>query len=156
MEGLFDFEQDGRYPLRRVPMHVRFNLDASGIRISLTAWALLRREEREQLLAMPSASTSAQERKAFSKTLATMLKPHAENPEAALEQTSVETAPAWLQTTTLPTAMVEHLVESALPSPTLDQWQRLSDLQRFTLIKLTRHGHQNTNLIPALHEFGIK
>lgn len=153
MEGLFDFEQDGRYPLRRIPMRVRFNLDTCGLRVSLAAWALLNREQREQLLALPAGSAAEQQK--FRELLAAMLKPYADKPEAAIEQTLIDTAPAWQQTTVAPSEMLAHLSESDLSIPTLDQWQNLSDLQRFALIKLTRRGHRNTNLLPALLEFGI-
>ncbi|MNU04240.1 hypothetical protein D3C72_2485620 [compost metagenome] len=34
-------------------------------------------------------------------------------------------------------------------------WQRLTSLQRFTLLKLTRGGHENANFVPALREFGL-
>ena len=56
MQGLFEFEQDGRYPLRRIPMIMRFNLDTCGIKISLTAWITLSRDEREELVALPCTS----------------------------------------------------------------------------------------------------
>lgn len=42
-----------------------------------------------------------------------------------------------------------------VPAPTDAQWRDLSDLQRFTLIKLTRAGHDNDNFYPALVEFGL-
>tara|TARA_R110001599_G_scaffold64023_3_gene178468 strand:- start:39601 stop:40065 length:465 start_codon:yes stop_codon:yes gene_type:complete len=154
MEGLFDFEQDGRYPLRRIPMRIRFNLDACGVRFSLTAWTLLSRDEREWLLNLRCGSE--QERQEYRDTLAQMLKPYADNPEAVLEKTIIDTMPAWQQTAIVPTAMVAHLMECALPIPTLEQWQNLSNLQRFALVKLTRSGHRNSNLIPALKEFGIE
>ncbi len=40
-------------------------------------------------------------------------------------------------------------------SPTHAEWRALSDLQRFTLTKLTRAGHDNENFFPALVEFGL-
>ena len=36
-----------------------------------------------------------------------------------------------------------------------DAWARLSPLQRFALIKLSRPGHENHNFIPACDEFGL-
>jgi hypothetical protein len=47
------------------------------------------------------------------------------------------------------------LAELSLPVPTHEQWAGLSDLQRFALTKLTRSGHKNANLLPALKEFGL-
>lgn len=153
MMGLFDFEQDGRYPLRRIPMTMRFNLDACGIRISLTAWITLSRDEREQLVAMPCASEA--EKNTYRECLVAMLAPHAGNPDAAIELVELETSPAWKDCDVIPQAVLATLMELALPAPNLAQWSALSDLQRFALIKLTRSGHKNANLLPALKEFGL-
>ncbi|MFJ7566401.1 nitrate reductase associated protein [Herminiimonas sp. NPDC097707] len=153
MLGLFDFEQDGRYPLRRIPMTMRFNLDACGIRISLTAWITLSRDEREQLVAMPCGSE--EEKNIYREHLAAMLAPHAGNPDALIERVEIETSPAWSDRHTIPQLVLVTLLELALPAPTLAQWSALSDLQRFALLKLTRSGHKNANLLPALKEFGL-
>ncbi|MNR92595.1 hypothetical protein D3C72_236310 [compost metagenome] len=153
MQGLFEFEQDGRYPLRRIPMIMRLNLDACGIKISLTAWITLSREEREELVALPCASAGEQE--AYRARLAAMLAPHADNPDAAIEAVAIDQAPAWHDAAVIPPAVSTGLAELALPVPTLAQWAGLNDLQRFALIKLTRSGHKNANLQPALQEFGL-
>lgn len=153
MQGLFEFEQDGRYPLRRIPMIMRFNLDACGIRISLTAWITLSRDEREELVVMPCESKSDKER--YRKRLTAMLAQHADNPDAAIESVEIEAAPAWKNSATLPQNMIESLQELGLPLPDLAQWAALNDLQRFALIKLTRSGHKNANLLPAMKEFGL-
>lgn len=153
MEGLFNFEQDGRYALRRIPMCVRYRLDECGLKISLSAWILLSRDEREKLLSI--SIDAALDRPTFRDMLLQMLKPHADSPDAAIEEVMVDAMPAWLQTACVPTPMVSQLTASGLPVPTLEQWQNLSDLQRFALVKLTRPGHKNSNLTSALQEFGI-
>ncbi len=38
----------------------------------------------------------------------------------------------------------------------LDQWQALSPLQRFALIKLSQAGHEHRNFALALAEFGLE
>lgn len=153
MLGLFDFELDERYPLRRIPMIMRFNLDACGIRISLTAWIMLSREEREQLVATPCSS--AAEQYAYRERLATLLAAHAGNPDAVVESVEIEAAPAWKNGALIPQAMMDSLAELALPVPSIAQWSALDELQRFSLIKLTRSGHKNANLQPAMREFGL-
>jgi len=153
MQGLFEFEQDGRYPLRRIPMIMRFNLDACGIRISLTAWITLSRDERESLVALPCVSD--EEKRAYRERLIALLAPHADNPDAVIEDVEIDPAPAWANASVIPQAAIEGLTELALPVPTLEQWSTLSDLQRFALLKLTRSGHKNTNLLPALKEFAL-
>jgi len=153
MQGLFDFEQDGRYPLRRIPMIVRFKLDACGIKLPLLAWTLLTREQRESLVALPCGTDA--EKLAFRREVAAMLQPHADNPEAIAEFVPVESSPAWADVSVVPEQVRAQLAELVLPVPTPTQWQALTELQRFALMKLTRAGHKNANLLPALREFGL-
>lgn len=153
MMGLFNFEQDGRYPLRRIPMIMRFKLDACGVKISIVAWSLLSRDERERLLMLPCSSHA--EKNAFRRQLATMLKKYSKNPDAVLECIDVEQAPIWREVSNVPHQIIERFAELGLPALTLSQWQKLDELQRFALIKLTRTGHKNANLSLALNEFGI-
>lgn len=153
MEGLFNFEQDGRYALRRIPMIMRFNLDACGIRVSLSTWNVLCHEEREMLIALPCSSPS--ERHAYHQRMIAMLNVHTSNPDVAIESVDIEEMPAWQQLSIIPQQVIDRMAELSLPVPTLEQWQFLGDLQRFALIKLTRSGHKNDNLLPALKEFEL-
>ena len=153
MQGLFEFEQDSRYALRRIPMVMRFNLDACGIKISLTAWITLSRDEREELVAMPCRSES--EREHYRKSLAAVFAQHADNPDAVIELVEIDAEPAWKNSAALPQNMNDSLQELGLPFPSIAQWAALSELQRFALIKLTRSGHKNANLLPAMKEFGL-
>lgn len=153
MQGLFEFEQDGRYPLRRIPMIMRFNLDTCGIRISLTAWITLSRDEREELVALPCVSD--EERQTYRERITALLAAHADNPDAVIETVEIDPSPAWRELHTVPDVVTQGLAELSLPVPTHEQWTGLSDLQRFALTKLTRSGHKNANLLPALKEFGL-
>lgn len=153
MRDLFNFEQDGRYPLRRIPMVMRFKLDACGIKLPLIAWALLSREQRERLVDLPCTSTEEKQR--FAEQIAQMLQIHADNPDAVLEFVAVEPLPPWRDVSVVPPQAVEQMLLLGLPVPTPDQWRGLTDLQRFALVKLTRSGHKNANLLPALREFGL-
>jgi len=38
----------------------------------------------------------------------------------------------------------------------ISQWQKLTNLQRFVLIKLSHPSHENKNFLPALKEFNIE
>lgn len=153
MVTLFNFEQSGGYPLRRIPMIIRFRLDLCGLRISLAAWQALSREEREELVAMAAASED--ERTAWCARLAAMLLPYADDPERRLEHTDIDPSPLWKQTEVVPQDVNATLNELSHRAITQTQWAMLSDLQRFALTKLTRRGHKNANLQPALQEFGL-
>ena len=37
----------------------------------------------------------------------------------------------------------------------IEQWKKLTPLQRFALIKLSRASHENKNFYPAVQEFGL-
>lgn len=150
--ALFQFEQDGRYALRRIPMIVRFNLDAIGIRFDFPAWTVLSRDERQELVDMPCESD---EQKAhYRQRLLAMLAPHGDQPDLGLESIFVDPEPLW-RSSTVPPDVVDTLSELDLTIPTDVHWQGLNDLQRFVLIKLTRRGHKNANLAAALEEFGL-
>lgn len=153
MQGLYEFEQDGRYPLRRIPMIIRFNLDACGVKLSLIAWTLLSRAQRELLVALPC--NTAKEQSAYRQKIVEMLQPHAGNPDASIEFVAVDASPVWQDITTIPPQISMLLTELSLPVFQLSQWAELKNLQRFVLIKLTRSGHKNGNLLPALKEFGL-
>ena len=67
---------------------------------------------------------------------------------------SVEKNPAW--------AILDHMEDSLLEkleefnwTLSISQWQSLSDLQRFVLLKLSRPNHANKNFPRAMKEFGL-
>lgn len=153
MVTLFDFEQNGGYALRRVPMVMRLKLDVCGLRISLAAWQALSRDEREELVAMPFASD--EQRAAFRACLNTMLAPYANDPEKAVAQVDIDPSPPWQQKDTVPQDVIDTLDALSLPAIDQAQWANLNELQRFALSKLTRPGHRNAKLLPALQEFGL-
>jgi len=63
--------------------------------------------------------------------------------------------PPWLDSETIPDTVSEKAASFG-DSITLDQWQTLTPLRRFALIKLSRPSHENKNFQPALREFGLK
>jgi len=51
-EVLFDFERS-HYALHRIPMIVRFKLDAIGLCFGFAAWATISHKQREELVTLP-------------------------------------------------------------------------------------------------------
>jgi hypothetical protein len=66
----------------------------------------------------------------------------------------VEPNPAWANTNELPAVLTEKLAAFNW-CVSLQQWQRLSNLQRFVLLKLCKPGHENKNFPKAFKEFGL-
>jgi len=146
----FAFEQDFAGSLRCIPMAVRFKLDICGIKLFLRQWSRLDRPERRWLLEMPCKSEH--EVAIYRSTLMAFI----------LRQTGEVAKPinadeevTWKVSGTVPEVVLLQAAARGIEPPTGDQWQRLSDLQRFALLKLTREGHDNENFVPAMTEFGI-
>jgi hypothetical protein len=62
--------------------------------------------------------------------------------------------PPWSRIEEIPYTIKEKLDETG-SFFSLDQWQGLTDLQRFALLKLSYPGHENRNFPKALGEFGL-
>ena len=148
--AMFAFEADFVATLRCVPMAVRFKLDACAIKLTLRQWSRFTRPDRQDLLDRPCETTAeiASYRAALVELIALrtgeVATPLATPPCGAWEDAR--------QTAPVVSAYARSL---GLPAPSAAQWARLSRLQRFVLIKLTRDNHDNVNFTPAMAEFGL-
>lgn len=147
---LFAFEADFVASLRCIPMAVRLKLDRAAIKLSLRQWSRFGREDRQALLLAPCHAPGEVQAYRGRLTLLVALrageqaKPLAEPPIALWEAVGA-VAP-----------VVEAYAHAqGVAPPTAGQWARLSELQRFALIKLTRDNHDNVNFLPAMREFGL-
>lgn len=147
---LFEFESDFVASLRCVPMAVRFKLDSCGIKLTLRQWSRFTRGDRQDLLM--AACERPAEIEAYRAALVSLIALRAGEPARALAEAPCG---AWTDADQVPPAVVQqsHLVGLAPPSRA--EWGRLTELQRFVLIKLTRDKHDNLNFAPAMIEFGM-
>jgi hypothetical protein len=137
---LFAFEVDIAVSLRRFPMAVRFKLDRCGIRLSLQNWQQLPYDARVALVR--KSTERSEDRVAYIEFLSMLGATYWGSSE--LDQFIPESPPAWTSTATLPD-MVRTQVREFYGQVDLegDAWSRLTDLERFALIKLSRPGHAN-------------
>jgi hypothetical protein len=150
MQGkIFGFELDFAGDLRCIPMAVRFKLDLAGIKLSLRQWSRMSLVERDGLLSLPATEASALEQ--FRSVVADCLLRQGDQPV----QLGVEQSPPWSVAEVVPDQVSAFAALAGVASPTLPQWQALTGLQRFTLVKLSRAKHDNVNFVPALREFGL-
>jgi hypothetical protein len=150
MEGrVFRFEADFAGDLRCIPMAVRYRLDLAGIKLSLRQWSRMNLVERDGLLALPVADGSALEN--FRGVVAAYLLRQGDQPV----HLGVEQSPPWSVGEEVPDQVSAFAALAGVASPALPQWQALTELQRFTLVKLSRAKHDNVNFVPALREFGL-
>lgn len=146
----FNFEDDfveGNF--RCIPMIVRFKMDIAGIKLKLAEWSKFTVEERMELAT--KACSNKEETKQYYNYLAGLIKDRTGNEATTLE---VETQPAWNDMNSVSSEVIERVKEFDV-SISLAQWQELTSLQRFALLKLTRPGHESKNFIKAIKEFGL-
>lgn len=147
----FEFEADFIQSLRCIPMVVRYNLDTCGVKLKLEHWHQLSYEQRDYLAtANCQAPTDISH---YRDTLQNWLITLTGQPAKLL---AIADHPDWLNVDNIPDAvLIAYQEKVGDPVISLEQWQGLTPLQRFALIKLSRPGHENRNFLPAIKEFKL-
>jgi len=148
--NIFDFERHFAGTLRCIPMAVRFKLDSCGVKLSLRQWDQFTREDRSRLLMLSCGIP--EEVAAYRMELMALIE--ARTDEVA-KFIAMEAAPTWCDAGKVPVQLLNYAHALRVVPPAPEQWAELTVFQRFTLLKLTREGHDNINFIPALREFGL-
>lgn len=141
-----DFMEDG---IRCIPMIVRFKLDACGIKLKLAEWSRFTVTERECLASLPCATTADTAR--YRRYLEQCIRHRTGNTPTVLD--TMQT-PLWTILHQVPDSIRENFNNMKV-ALSIEQWQTLSELQRFALLKLSRPGHENKNFPKAAREFGL-
>lgn len=146
----FRFEEDFVDPgIRCIPMIVRFKLDACGIKLKLAEWSSMSAAERMDLATAPCVT--GDEVADYRETLCALI---SNRTGVQATEIPVPENPPWSQTDAIPPEVRQQSLETGYHL-SLGQWQRLSDLQRFALVKLSSPGHENKNFPRAVAEFGM-
>ena len=135
--------------IRCIPMITRFKLDACGIKLKLSEWNQFTLAERTSITTLP-AKTEA-EILNYRKHVQQLVKGYTGEDTTELV---VEKNPAWSLLDQVQESLLEKLKEFKW-NISIQQWQGLSDLQRFVLLKLSRPSHENKNFPKAMKEFGL-
>ncbi|MBD2693027.1 nitrate reductase associated protein [Anabaena catenula] len=149
MSKLFEFETEFVDNLRCIPMQVRYKLDTCGIKLRLSEWNQMNLAERKALVELPCLT--AIEIQSYQEYLQKLILELTGKPPAQLP---IESLPPWMDATTIPPSLQEKAQEMGV-TITLQQWFALTPLQRFSLIKLSRSGHENKNFASAMAEFNL-
>lgn len=146
----FNFEEDFiEKNIRCIPMIVRFKLDAVGIKLKLDEWSKFTVNERIELATRPCRNP--EEIKEYRGFLYDRINLRCGREPTLLE---IDPDPAWQITNQLPSLLTGRLKENRIMI-TVIQWMQLTDLQRFSLIKLCKAGHESKNFPKAIQEFGL-
>jgi hypothetical protein len=146
----FQFEQDFIQSMRCIPMVVRYKLDTCGIKLKLEQWLKFSESDRQQLAELPCET--ATEVSAYREWLSDKIMAVTRTPAKEL---SVDAHPQWMDGESIPESVQQKVQEELGITLPLEQWQQLTPLQRFALIKLSRPSHENKNFRPALQEFQL-
>jgi hypothetical protein len=149
-KNYFQFEEDFvEDNVRCIPMIARFKLDACGIKLKLAEWCKMNIEERKNLASLPC--DTMEEIIEYRFYLKDLILNRTGNEATELP---VLQNPAWALLDEIPFPIQEKLHEfNWTLSP--DQWSKLSDLQRFALLKLSYPSHENRNFPKAMKEFEL-
>ncbi len=145
----FEFEADFVDSLRCIPMQVRYKLDTCGIKLKLSDWHQMITSERANLVKLPCSTEI--EIQSYQDYLQKLILERTGTPVSKLP---IEPHPPWIDTATVPPSVQEKAQEIGV-TITLQQWEILTPLQRFALIKLSRSGHENKNFPKAMAEFQL-
>ena len=141
----FAFEQDFIGNWRCIPLCVRRKLDLCGVKLKLNHWLLLSKDQRQTLVDWPDGADALgqlrQHLRDCTRTMADGM---------AKDLPPVSSAP-WQQVEVLPDAVQEAATARGVLL-SLEQWARLSELDRFALCKLARPGHDHHNLDAAFNK----
>ncbi|MCL2933660.1 MAG: nitrate reductase associated protein [Trichodesmium sp. MAG_R03] len=148
-ENYFEFEQDFVESLRCIPMIVRYKLDTCGVKLKLSHWHQFNPSIRQNLVDKPC--NTSEEIQSYRSWLRQLVIDQTDTPPKDL---LVEQNPAWMDETKIPDIVQEKSQEVGIKLE-LEQWENLTLLQRFVLIKLSRPSHENRNFLPAVEEFKL-
>ncbi|WP_107667272.1 nitrate reductase associated protein [Cyanothece sp. BG0011] len=149
MDHFFQFEQEFVESLHCIPMIVRLKLDSCGVKLKLNHWNQFTSPEKQVLVTM--ACETPEEANLYRDFLQTLVTEKTGSPAKTLP---IDDHPAWLNNEQIPVEIQEKAAEFN-KEITLEQWNQLTPLQRFALIKLSRPSHENSNFYPALQEFNL-
>ena len=145
----FNFEEDFvEKNMRCIPMIVRLKMDKAGIKLRLDEWSRFNVHERVELAT--KTCDGDKDVVEYAEYTRALIKEHTGRAATPL---AIDSAPAWSDKNKMPSQLLEKLSEEGVQA-SIVQWQNLTDLQRFALLKLCRPGHENRNFPKALKEFG--
>ena len=146
---LFGFESELERSLTFLPLAMRFKLDRCGVKVSLAAWQQLPEDRRRELLSLPCHGEA--DVASYRRSVCAFVTECAGEEPATIE---VAEHPPWADDQ-VPEQLTRAATAVGLSSPSAPQWRRLTSLQRFALVKLSRDGREHRNLGAALCEFGL-
>lgn len=138
-------EGDLHETLQFIPLAVRRKLDLAGLKLSLAAWTAMTRAERLAVCHLPVDAEG--DLQAYREALAGFAE-RAGHPVAPLEGGPLD-AKAWGP------ARIPEALAARAPNLSLAQWSRLSEEERYVLLRLSEARRSPEKLNAALRELKL-
>jgi hypothetical protein len=119
------------------------------VKLKLSHWHQFTQSERQALVSLPC--TTLEESKAYREFLQNLVREKTGEPAKEL---LINPNPLWMDASKIPLEVLQKAAELKIEIAIQD-WKKLTPLQRFALIKLSRPSHENLNFLPALKEFNL-
>lgn len=146
----FLFEEDFmERNIRCIPMIIRFKMDKAGVKLKLSEWNKFPTEERVRLALMPCSD--AKDAFKYKNHLTGLIQKYTGRTATIME---INQYPLWNDLYSIPVMLIEKLEEFGW-NISIENWQGLTNLKRFALLKLCRPKHENKNFPVAMKEFGL-
>jgi hypothetical protein len=149
MADFFQFETDFVDSLRCIPMQVRYRLDTCGVKLKLHQWNVFTLADRARLVDFDPQTSGELEQ--YRELLVALILERSGEVATLLP---IDLAPPWLNDQVIPLTLA-HKAAAIEINISLVDWQQISPLQRFALIKLSGSSHEQNNFLPALREFKL-
>ena len=141
----FGFERDFVGNWRCIPLCLRRKLDLCGVKLRLNHWLALTESQRDQLVLWPDGPDD------LAALAAELRQSTAAMADGGVTSLPIPREAAWQHPGAPPAEVSSSAAELGYwLGP--DQWNGLSELERFALCKLARPGHDHHNLPAALVE----
>ncbi|MBK5270331.1 MAG: nitrate reductase associated protein, partial [Bacteroidia bacterium] len=124
-------------------------MDLVGIKLQLSEWSMFSIEEKNELVLKVCGND--EEKRTYRNFLSALVLKYTGMGATPL---NVEQQPLWADLENISEALQEKAMQFDWKI-SIEQWQGLTNLQRFALLKLCRPGHENKNFPKAMKEFNI-
>ena len=141
----YAFEQDFIGNWRCIPLCVRRKLDLSGVKLKLNHWLALTQEQRQQLVDWPDTPDALHDLRGHLRQCTAAM------PDGRVKDLDPVTAAPWQQADDLPDEVADAAAARGVELTAI-HWRAIRELDRFTLCKLVRPGHDHHNLAAAFSE----
>ncbi len=148
IDGCYPFEGPATTSLELIPLSVRHKLDCAEVKLHLSQWQALSRDERALLVS--EACVTEPEIESYREQLNAMIARHHAVPATPHPLAGNE---PWRALTGWPQVIVDQCGQQNIRLPAPERWQSLAEADRHALFVLGRSKHSQAEFVAAMQLF---